>query len=64
MLLTDDVSKIVWNPQKKTVVIRNGYGNIDSELATECTLSENYGKLEWGAESEKKYYVLKIQRIL
>ena len=61
---SDEVSKNVWNMQKKTVLLRNGYKNIDSELTVECTLSENYGRQEWGAESGKKYYVLKIQRML
>lgn len=58
-----DVTQLVWNNQKKYIVFRNGYGKNVPEFSAECSISEGYGKEEWGAEKGKKYYVLKIHRI-
>lgn len=54
---------LVWNSRKKDIVFRNGYGNDKPEFTAECTISEGYGKEEWGAEKGRKYYVLKIHRV-
>lgn len=54
---------IVWNNHKKDIVFRNGYGNDKPEFTAECTISEDYGNEEWGAEKGCKYYVLKIHRV-
>ena len=54
---------IVWNKQKKNIVFRNGYGTDKPEFTAECTIREDYGKEEWGAEPGIKYYVLTIHRI-
>lgn len=53
----------VWNKQKRHIVFRNGYGKDKPEFTAECTISEGYGNTEWGAEEDKKYYVLQIHRI-
>ncbi len=53
----------VWNNQRKDIVFRNGYGNDKPQFSAECTISEGYGKVEWGAEKGKKYYILKIHRV-
>lgn len=42
------------------VMFRNGYAKTSPSVICECTLSIGEGKKEWGAEKEKKYYVLKI----
>lgn len=58
-----DTPTVVWNNQKKNIIFRNGYGNDKLEFTAECTISEGYGKTEWGAEDSKKYYVLQIHGI-
>lgn len=55
--------ELIWNQQKKDIVFRNGYGNDKPEFTAEVTISEGYGKEEWGAENNTKYYVLKIHRV-
>ena len=54
----------VWNTQKKIVVFRNGYRSDSPTFSAECTISEGYGKKEWGAEKGEKYFILTIHRIL
>lgn len=58
-----DTPTIVWNNQPKNIIFRNGYGNDKPEFTAECTISEGYGKEDWGAEKDCKYYVLKIHRV-
>ena len=58
-----ETPEIVWNKQKKVIVFRNGYGKNCPEFSAECTIREDYGNEEWGAEKGKKYYVLTIHRI-
>lgn len=53
----------VWDQEKKYIVFRNGYGKDKPEFTAECSISEEYGKEEWGAEQGVKYYVLRIHRI-
>jgi len=54
----------VWNTQKKIVIFRNGYGNNAPSFTAKCTITEGTGKEEWGAETGKTYYILKIERII
>ena len=54
---------LVWKKQMKNIVFRNGYGNDKPEFTAEVTISEGYGKEEWGAEKDTIYYVLKIHRV-
>lgn len=60
---TKDIPMQVWNEDKKCIVFRNGYGNDKPEFIAECTIREDYGKPEWGAENGIKYYVLQIHRV-
>ena len=53
----------VWCDRTKTVVFRNGYGNDVPEFTAECSIREDYGNPNWGAEKDKKYYVLSIYKI-
>ena len=59
----EDETKVVWNDQKKIIVFRNGYGNDKPEFSAECSISEGYGNEFWGAEKNKKYFVLTIHKI-
>lgn len=54
---------IVWNKQTQFIVFRNGYGTDKPEFTAECSIREDYGKEEWGAEPNTKYYVLTIHRV-
>ena len=58
-----EIPTIAWNKQKKDIIFRNGYGRNKPEFTAECSISEGYGKEEWGAESGTKYYVLTIHRV-
>lgn len=60
---SQDEPTLVWNQQQKVIVFRNGYGNDKPEFTAECSISEGFGKENWGAEKDRKYYVLKIHRI-
>lgn len=42
------------------VMFRNGYSKDSPAIIVDCTLSVRTGKPEWGAEPNKKYYVLTI----
>ena len=61
---SQETPTIVWDKTKKIIVFRNGYGNDKPQFEAECTIEEGYGKPEWGAEENTKYYVLKIHRII
>lgn len=43
-----------------TILLRNGYSENSPTLKVSCIVTKGYGKEEWGAESNKEYYVLKI----
>lgn len=45
------------------VRFRNGYGKSRPSLMAEVTLHRGTGKLEWGAEEGKEYYVLRIHSV-
>lgn len=41
----------------------NGYGNKVPSFIADCRLERHCGKEEWGAETNKEYYVLHIEKI-
>lgn len=45
---------------KGIVTFKNGYQKNASKIKCFIELTQGTGKLEWGAEYNKKYYVLKI----
>ena len=47
----------------KTVKFRNGYSNKSPYLVAIVSIKKGTGKTEWGAEPNKRYYVLKILEI-
>ena len=48
---------------EKQVILRNGYGYCSPTMYVNVTLTIGEGKPEWGAEPNKKYYVLHIESI-
>lgn len=51
--------------QKKiTVLFRNGYTADSPAFVADCSLSIGEGKPEWGAESGKQYYRLRIDSVV
>ena len=46
------------------IILRNGYSKNSPYIKVRCTLTKGYGKEKWGAETGKKYYVLKIVEIM
>ena len=46
------------------ICFRNGYSFNSPKIVAVCTLSIGEGKKEWGAEPNKKYFVLKIVEVL
>jgi len=54
---------LIWNTKLKDIIFKNGYAKDAPQFNAECTISEGYGKEEWGAEKGCKYYILKIHRV-
>lgn len=46
------------------VVFRNGYRADSPKLKCKCKLRVGTGKLDWGAEPNKEYYILTILKVL
>ena len=47
-------------PDIANVKFRNGYSKASSTIKCKVSITKDYGKIEWGAEPGKLYYVLKI----
>lgn len=47
-----------------TIRFRNGYSKDSPSFLADASLGIGTGKPEWGAEPNKKYYVLKIQEVI
>ncbi len=45
------------------IIFRNGYSGSSPWFKAECSLRIGEGKLEWGAETGKEYYILEIHNI-
>lgn len=45
------------------IVFRNGYKHNSPSVRCLCILNIGSGKLEWGAEPKKEYYILSILKI-
>ena len=49
------------NPQVNMfIILRNGYRKDSPSIRCYVRISKGYGRQEWGAETDKLYYVLKI----
>lgn len=47
----------------REIRFQNGYSGDSPSFVAKCTLKTSTGKVEWGAEPGKKYYILKIHEI-
>lgn len=50
-------------PPKRWIAFRNGYSATSPTIEALCSLHLGYGVEEWGAEKNKKYFVLTIHEI-
>lgn len=48
----------------RVIVLRNGYKYDSPSIKCEIELTQGYGKQEWGAIPNKRYFVLKILKIM
>ena len=44
----------------KSIIFRNGYSKNSPSIQCHVSITKDYGKEKWGAETNKLYYVLKI----
>lgn len=49
---------------QEKIVFRNGYAATSPSFTAICSMRVGEGKLEWGAEPGKTYYVLTIHEIV
>lgn len=60
-------AKEVWylgdGTMPQTIILRNGYSPFSPKLRCKCKLRIGQGKEEWGAELNKKYYILDILEV-
>ena len=45
---------------QRTVIFKNGYRKDSPQIKCYVKIEKGYGRIEWGAEPNKEYYVLKI----
>lgn len=50
-------------PGTHEIIFRNGYSSKSPSMSVDCSLDIRTGRPEWGAEPEKEYYVLRIEKI-
>ncbi|HIQ91023.1 MAG TPA: ASCH domain-containing protein [Candidatus Coprosoma intestinipullorum] len=48
----------------ETIMFRNGYSSEIPAIKCEVEITRGYGREDWGAEPDKKYYVLKILNVM
>lgn len=56
-------SRLDYQPSKD-IIFRNGYSRKSPYLKARVKIKKGFGKERWGAEPEKKYYVLEIVKIM
>lgn len=56
--------RIVWQSTQMDIILRNGYSSKSPFIKCNVHIYKGYGKEEWGAEPNKKYFVLSIKKIL
>ena len=44
----------------KDIILRNGYSKNSPSIKCYVVIEKGFGKLKWGAEQNKLYYILKI----
>ena len=50
--------------QSVIILLRNGYKQNSPTIKCKCVITIGEGKVDWGAEPDINYYVLKIVKIL
>lgn len=60
----EDVPEEIRKEPIQTICFRNGYSNKSPIMFAKCTIRVGTGRVEWGAEAGKLYYVLQIKEIL
>ena len=50
--------------QSVIILLRNGYKQNSPTIKCKCVITIGEGKVDWGAELDINYYVLKIVKIL
>lgn len=58
--IIDEKEYSIYVESPKYIIFRNGYSKNSPSIKCEVEITTGYGKLEWGAEPDKEYYVLKI----
>lgn len=48
---------------KQQLILRNGYSSNSPSCIITASLKIDYGKEKWGAEKDKKYYILYIHEV-
>ncbi len=48
---------------RQKICFRNGYSSCSPSFVALCSLDIKTGNVDWGAELDKEYYVLSIERI-
>lgn len=56
----DEKKYFMYAESPKYIIFRNGYSKNSPSIKCEVEITVGYGKSKWGAEPNKKYYVLKI----
>ena len=54
---------IPFEADRKDIIFRNGYSASSPSFVANCSIRVDKGNTDWGAEKDKKYYVLTIHSI-
>ena len=55
---------LIGGKAERKITFRNGYSSNSPSFVASCTMHVGTGNPEWGAEPNKKYYVLKILEVI
>ena len=64
LLQGEAVPEEVRRKSEQMIEFRNGYSNNSPSFVARCMLSTGQGNPDWGAEPNKRYYVLKILEMI
>lgn len=64
LFLKIGIRKTIFNTFVGYVMFRNGYSKNSPSIKCLVEIKKGQGKLEWGAEPNKEYYILEILEIL
>lgn len=59
------IKSIPYHPANIVICFSNGYKKNRDQIYIECEqIIQDYGKLKWGAEPDKQYFILKLSEII